>query len=91
MWNPVEWARPAVSLHVYARPFATCVSYDLDAGICRDVTMFYTSEHGIRTDRHEGGRRLVDLAPCACTLSPAEQAAHCGAVTAAPAQEGTRT
>ena len=80
VWNPAEWARPAVSLHVYARPFDTCVSYDVEAGLCRDVRMAYTSEHTVRTDRHRGGGSVGAVPRCACALDPAEQARHCGAL-----------
>jgi hypothetical protein len=78
VWNPAETGQPAVSLHVYSLPFDTCVSYDVDQGLCRDVPLRHTSEHGFRTDAHPPLRQLA-AAPCqTCTLGPADQAAHCG-------------
>jgi len=80
VWNPVEFNQPAVSLHIYSLPFATCVAYDAEQGLCRDVSLFYTSEYGVLTNQHQGGGKLADIAPCACTLNPTEQDAHCGAI-----------
>jgi cysteine dioxygenase len=78
VWNPGETGQPAVSLHVYSLPFDTCVSYDLDRGLCRDVPLRYTSANGTRTDAHPPFQQLA-AAPCqTCTLGPADQAAHCG-------------
>ena len=90
VWNPTGLGRRAVSLHVYSLPYDTCVSYDDAQGVCRDVTMFYTSEHGVRVDRHRGGGRLADLPGCVCTLTPGEQDAHCGAIrtSQAPPRRG---
>jgi hypothetical protein len=79
VWNPVELNQPAISLHIYSLPFDTCVVYDAEQGLCRDITLFYTSEFGVRTDQHQGGKKLTDLPACACTLTLAEQDAHCGA------------
>jgi len=79
VWNPAELNQPAVSLHIYSLPFDTCVVYDAEQGLCRDVALFYTSEYGVRTDQHQGGKQLTSLPACACTLTPMEQDAHCGA------------
>jgi cysteine dioxygenase len=78
--NPEEFEQPAVSLHIYSRPYDSCVVYDVDLGLCRDATMFYTSEYGVRTDRHKGGGTLTELPACACELNLGEQEIHCGAV-----------
>lgn len=80
VWNPAEFNQPAMSLHVYARPFDSCVVYDDEQGLCRDISLFYTSEYGVVTERHTGGRRLSELPACQCRLTPAEQAIHCGVI-----------
>jgi cysteine dioxygenase len=89
VWNPPEAGRPAVSVHVYSRSFDTCVSYDTEAGVCRDVRMFYTSQHGARLDPPQDGRRLDERPPSVCTLAPAERDAHCGALPIARDAVGT--
>jgi cysteine dioxygenase len=78
VWNPAQFNRPAVSVHVYSLPFDTCVVYDAEQGLCRDITLFYTSEYGVLTNQHKGGRRLADIPACVCRLNPAEQDVHCG-------------
>ena len=80
VWNPEEFNQPAVSLHIYSRPYDSCVVYDAEAGLCREATLFYTSEYRVLTNRHKGGGKLTDLPACACTLSPQDQDVHCGAV-----------
>lgn len=80
VWNPLELNQPAVSLHLYSRPFDTCVVYDAEQGLCRDMTLFYTSQYGTRTDQPQTGPKLMDLPACTCTLTLAEQSAHCGAI-----------
>lgn len=80
VWNPAELNRPAVGLHIYSLPFDSCVAYDAERGLCRDVTMFYTSEYGRSIDRQPGEGRLADIPPCLCTLSSKEQDAHCGTI-----------
>lgn len=87
VWNPVEFNQPAVSLHIYSLPFETCVVYDAEQGLCRDVALFYTSEYGVLTNRHTGGGRLADIPRCTCTLNSTEQDAHCGAIPQVTKQE----
>ncbi|MBI3950357.1 MAG: cysteine dioxygenase family protein [Acidobacteria bacterium] len=87
VWNPVDFNRPAVSLHIYSLPFDTCVVYDTDQGLCRDISLFYTSEYGVLTNQHQGGRQLADIPACACTLSPAAQGVHCGPILRARSPE----
>jgi cysteine dioxygenase len=81
VWNPAELNQPAMSIHIYSQPFDTCVVYDDEQGFCRDITLFYTSEYGVVTEQHKGGRTLSDLPACECTLTSAEQAAHCGIIS----------
>lgn len=44
--NPREWNARAVSLHVYSRPFDSCVVYSVDQGTCGEIGLQYTSMHG---------------------------------------------
>ena len=44
--NPREWDRRAVSLHVYSRPFDSCVVYSAEQGSCGEIGLHYTSMYG---------------------------------------------
>lgn len=44
--NPREFNRRAVSLHVYSRPFDTCVVYSAEQGTCGEIELHYTSAFG---------------------------------------------
>ena len=44
--NPAEFNQRAVSLHVYSRPFDTCVVYSPEQGTCGEIKLHYTSEYG---------------------------------------------
>ncbi len=44
--NLREFAKRAVSIHVYSRPFDSCEVYSLDKGTYFDVPLHYTSEYG---------------------------------------------
>ena len=44
--NCREWGERAVSLHVYSRPFNSCVVYSVEQGVCGEVGLNYTSMHG---------------------------------------------
>lgn len=44
--NPREFNRRAVSLHVYSRPFDTCVVYSAEQGTCGEINLHYTTEYG---------------------------------------------
>lgn len=44
--NLPEFARRAVSLHVYSKPFDSCEVYYPDKGSYTDVPLHYTSEYG---------------------------------------------
>jgi cysteine dioxygenase len=46
--NPREWAQRAVSLHVYSRPFDSCVVYSVEQGSCGEIGLNYTSIYGKR-------------------------------------------
>lgn len=44
--NPREWKQRAVSLHVYSRPFDSCVVYSAEQGSCGEIGLAYTSMYG---------------------------------------------
>jgi cysteine dioxygenase len=44
--NPREFNNRAVSLHVYSRPFDTCVVYSPEQGTCGEIRLHYTTEYG---------------------------------------------
>ena len=51
VYNPAEFKQRAVSLHVYSRPFDTCVVYSDEKGTCGTIKLHYTTEYG-RTSKH---------------------------------------
>ena len=44
--NPREFQQRAVSLHVYSRPFDTCVVYSAEQGTCGEIQLRYTTMFG---------------------------------------------
>lgn len=46
VFNPREFNQRAVSLHVYSRPFDTCVVYSAEQGTCGEIELHYTTEFG---------------------------------------------
>ncbi|HWO38774.1 MAG TPA: cysteine dioxygenase family protein [Candidatus Acidoferrum sp.] len=46
VFNPREFNQQAVSLHVYSRPFDTCVVYSAEQGTCGEIQLHYTTEYG---------------------------------------------
>ncbi len=44
--NPREFNQRAVSLHVYSRPFDTCVVYSPEQGTCGVINLHYTTMFG---------------------------------------------
>ena len=44
--NPAEYARQAVSIHVYSFPYDSCEIYLREQGKYMDVPLHYTSEYG---------------------------------------------
>jgi cysteine dioxygenase len=44
--NPREFNQRAVSLHVYSRPFDTCVVYSPEQGTCGEINLHYATEYG---------------------------------------------
>lgn len=44
--NPREWNERAVSLHVYSRPFDSCIVYSVEQCSCGEIGLQYTSKYG---------------------------------------------
>lgn len=44
--NPREWGERAVSLHVYSRPFDSCVVYSVEQHSCGEIALNYTTMYG---------------------------------------------
>ncbi len=49
VFNPREFNQRAVSLHVYSRPFDTCVVYSAEQGTCGEIKLHYTTQYGTPT------------------------------------------
>jgi len=47
--NPREFSQRAVSLHVYSRPFDTCVVYSPDQGTCGEIQLHFNMMFGTTT------------------------------------------
>jgi hypothetical protein len=46
VFNPREFNERAVSLHVYSRPYDSCVVYSEEQGSCGEIKLSYTTEYG---------------------------------------------
>jgi cysteine dioxygenase len=46
VYNPREFGERAVSLHVYSRPFDTCVVYSQEQRTCGVIKLHYQTEYG---------------------------------------------
>jgi cysteine dioxygenase len=46
VYNPREFNQRAVSVHVYSRPFDTCVVYSAEQGTCGEINLHYTTQYG---------------------------------------------
>ena len=46
VFNPREFNQRAVSLHVYSRPFDTCIVYSAEQGTCGEIQLHYTTMYG---------------------------------------------
>ncbi len=49
--NPEEFNARAVSLHVYSRPFDTCVVYSPEQGTCGEIKLHFNTEFGKNAGR----------------------------------------
>jgi cysteine dioxygenase len=47
VYNPPEFEQRAVSLHVYSRPYDSCVVYSEEQHKCGEILLRYTSEFGV--------------------------------------------
>jgi len=47
VYNPAEFAQRAVSLHLYSRPYDSCVVYSDEQHKCGEIRLSYTSEFGV--------------------------------------------
>jgi cysteine dioxygenase len=52
VYNPREFNQRAVSLHVYSRPFDTCIVYSAEQGTCGEIKLHYNSEFGKACKSH---------------------------------------
>ena len=46
VYNPQEFNQRAVSLHVYSRPFDSCVVYSPEQHTCGEIKLHFTTEYG---------------------------------------------
>ena len=46
VYNPREFNERAVSLHVYSRPFDSCIVYSPEQGTCGEIKLRYNTEYG---------------------------------------------
>ena len=49
VYNPREFNQRAVSLHIYSRPFDSCVVYSEEQGTCGEIKLSYTTQYGKRS------------------------------------------
>ena len=53
--NPREFNQRAVSLHVYSRPFDTCVVYSPEQSTCGEIRLHFNTEFGKPRPEKTGG------------------------------------
>ena len=46
VYNPREFSQRAVSVHIYSRPFDTCVVSSAEQGTCGEIQLHYTTQYG---------------------------------------------
>jgi cysteine dioxygenase len=51
VYNPKEFGERAVSLHIYSRPFDTCVVYSVEQHTCGEIKLHFNSQYGIPSKR----------------------------------------
>lgn len=47
VYNPLAFGKRAVSVHVYSRPYDSCIVYSDTQHKCGEVKLHYTSEYGL--------------------------------------------
>ena len=53
--NPREFNERAVSLHIYSRPFDSCVVYSDEQGTCGEIQLHFTTKYGEAVPRSSRG------------------------------------
>jgi cysteine dioxygenase len=53
--NPREYNERAVSLHIYSRPFDSCVVYSDEQGTCGEIALHFTTKYGEAVARSTRG------------------------------------
>jgi len=51
VYNPSEFGQRAVSLHVYSKPYDSCVVYSAEQHKCGEIQLNYTSQFGVASSR----------------------------------------
>jgi|SRR5205807_5244570 len=51
VYNPPEFGQRAVSLHVYSKPYDSCMVYSAEQHKCGEIQLNYTSEFGVANSR----------------------------------------
>ena len=46
VYNPRELSQRAVTLHIYSRPFDTCVVYSYEQGTCGEIKLHFHTRYG---------------------------------------------
>lgn len=49
VYNPRNFNQRAVSLHVYSRPFDSCIVYSPEQKSCGEIKLHYTTEYGVKS------------------------------------------
>ncbi len=50
VYNPREFCERAVSIHIYSRPYHSCIAYSDDHRTCGEIALVNTSEYGVCKD-----------------------------------------
>jgi cysteine dioxygenase len=50
VFNPREFGQRAVSVHIYSRPFDSCIAYSEEKQTCGEIELVNTSEFGVCKD-----------------------------------------
>lgn len=50
VFNPREYGERAVSIHIYSRPYGSCIVYSEDHRTCGEIKLVNTSEYGLCKD-----------------------------------------
>lgn len=53
VYNPAEFGERAVSVHVYSKPYDSCVVYSDEQHKCGEIKLSYTSQFGVLASLHQ--------------------------------------